>query len=132
MLEDLFKRTANIIPNGSITTVTASASQILRQKYNETAAKIKRLYNLYASSGDELLLETIKENQAELSSLSRQIDDEEKNRGTAANLAEQIYRLRNLQEQWDSFTMKEKQQALSVCISKVIIDGSMIDIQYRF
>ncbi len=132
VLDDLFRRTDDIVSENSITNITESASQILRQRYNETAAKIKRLYNLYASSGDKLLLEIIEENKTELDSVSKQIEKEEKNRSTTEYLADRIYRLRNLREQWDTLSMKEKQQALSVCISKIIIDGTMIDIQYRF
>lgn len=132
VLDDLFRRTANILPSGNSEPITAAAVNILKQRYNETSGKIKRLYNLYASSGDELLLETIEDNKAELGSIAKQIKDEEMNRKTASGIKEQIEMVRNLREQWDSLTMKEKQQALSVCIEKIVIDGSDIDIHYRF
>ncbi len=132
VLDDLFNRTENIIPSGEITTVTAAAARILKQRYNEISEKIKRLYNLYASSGDELLLETIEENKAELGSVRRQIEDEEKNRSTAAEINERINTVRNLREQWNSLTMKERQHAINTCVNKIVIDGSLIDIYYKF
>ena len=132
VLNDLFRRTDKIVPGSGMTTITTSVLQVLDQRINELSGKIKRLYNLYASSGDELLLETIEENKEELESVRRQIEDENKNRSTAAELTERINALKNLREQWDTLSMKEKQQALSICINKIIIDGSMIDIQYKF
>ena len=42
------------------------AIELLQRRKNDITSRIKKLYNLYASSGNDLLLETIQENQREL------------------------------------------------------------------
>ncbi|HBI51455.1 MAG TPA: recombinase family protein [Ruminococcaceae bacterium] len=130
--EDLFRRTDSIVPGSDITPVSASALKILKQRYNDAAVKLKRLYNLYAGSGDELLLETIEYNKSELETIGRQIADEEKNHSIASDITERLNSVVNLREQWDRLSMKERQQAVAVCISRIVIDGTDIDIHYRF
>lgn len=130
--EDLFRRTDSIVPGSDIAPVSASALKILKQRYNDAAMKLKRLYNLYAGSGDEVLLETIEDNKSELESVSRQIADEEKNHSIASDITERLNSVVNLREQWDRLSMKERQQAVAVCISRIVIDGTDIDIHYRF
>ena len=132
VIEDLFRRTENIVPGKDITPVSESAVQILKTRYNEAAVRLKRLYNLYAASGDKLLLETIEDNRKDLEAIHRQIKDEEKNHSIAADISERLNSVINLREQWETLTMKERQQAVSACISKIVIDGSDIDIHYRF
>ncbi|MBR1831184.1 MAG: recombinase family protein [Ruminiclostridium sp.] len=130
--EDLFRRTDSIVPGSDITPVSASALKILKQRYNDAAMKLKRLYNLYAGSGDEVLLETIEDIKSELESVSRQIADEEKNHSIASDITERLNSVVNLREQWNRLSMKERQQAVAVCISRIVIDGTDIDIHYRF
>ena len=130
--EDLFRRTDSIVPGSDIAPVSASALKILKQRYNDAAMKLKRLYNLYAGSGDEVLLETIEDIKSELESVSRQIADEEKNHSIASDITERLNSVVNLREQWDRLSMKERQQAVAVCISRIVIDGTDIDIHYRF
>jgi len=130
--EDLFRRTDSIVPGSDIAPVSASALKILKQRYNDAAMKLKRLYNLYAGSGDEVLLETIEDIKSELESVSRQIADEEKNHSIASDITERLNSVVNLREQWNRLSMKERQQAVAVCISRIVIDGTDIDIHYRF
>ena len=130
--EDLFRRTDSIVPGSDIAPVSASALKILKQRYNDAAVKLKRLYNLYAGSGDELLLETIEDNKSELETIGRQIADEEKNHSIASDITERLNSVVNLREQWNRLSMKERQQAVAVCISRIVIDGTDIDIHYRF
>ena len=129
---DFFRRTDSIVPGCDIAPVSASALKILKQRYNDAAMKLKRLYNLYAGSGDEVLLETIEDIKSELESVSRQIADEEKNHSIASDITERLNSVVNLREQWDRLSMKERQQAVAVCISRIVIDGTDIDIHYRF
>lgn len=130
--EDIFRRTENIVPGGDVTPVSASAVQILKQRCAEAEVRLKRLYNLYASSGDTLLLETVEENKSELENIRRQIKDEEKNHSIAADISERLNAAVNLREQWDRLSIKERRQAVRACINKIVIDGSEVDIHYRF
>ena len=70
VIEDLFYTTDKIVADGNKLEEPkqsrAANVKTLRQKCSMLSAKIKRLYNLYAESDDDLLLETIRENQEEL------------------------------------------------------------------
>ena len=132
VLADLFRRTDSISAEGAVSEITASAERVLKQRYDEAAAKLKRLYNLYAASGDELLLETIEENKAALASLRKQLEEESASRSTSRELTRRLLKVSNLRSQWDSLSMKERQQAVNTCIEKIVIDGSDIDVFYRF
>ena len=47
-------------------------------------------------------------------------------------IEQQTKMIANLEESWSLMTIKEKQQALRLCINKVVIDGYNVSIQYNF
>lgn len=104
--------------------------EVLQQKHDLLASKIKKLFNLYAESDDELLLETIRENQAELNHISKILNSEKAAINTITEINERNEMIKNLRNKWDSMTMAEKHKILRVCIDKIIIDDDNIDIQY--
>lgn len=132
VIQDLFERTENILATNKDIDVKTSALQVLQQKYDIITAKIKRLYNLFASNGDELLLETINENKAELVKISKELDGERKLQKTASQINEKNNMIRNLKSSWDLMTTKEKQKALRICIDYIEVIGEKINIHYNF
>lgn len=132
VLKDLFKRTENIVSVNKKIDLQTSALKVLQQKYDEISSKIKRLYNLYATDGDVLLLSTINDNKKELEIIASQIDLEKKSRLTASDINKKNDLIRNLKNSWGTMTMKERQQAIRICIDRIEIDGSLINITYNF
>lgn len=132
IIQDLFNKTNNITSIEKTISVKTSAKQVLKQKYDIVAAKIKRLYNLYATSGDELLLETIEENKKELSNISKSIEHEDKTNAVAEEINYKHEVIKNLQTLWGSMSIKEKQKALRICIDKIILDDDDVKIIYNF
>ena len=115
----------NINPN-------ISASDVLKKKYETLVSKIKRLYNLYAESGNDILLQTIEENKQDLQSIEDELvlaSETEKNK---SNIELQSNIIANLENSWKYLTIKEQQQALRLCITKVVVDGYNVSIQYNF
>ena len=132
VLADLFKRTANIQSTNKYIEFQTSALQVLQQKYDMLSAKIKRLYNLYALDGNELLLSTINDNKRELAKVSEDLSNEENLQANVKSINEKNQMICNLQNTWDSMTIKEKQQALRICIDYIEINHDKIDIHYNF
>ena len=132
VLADLFKRTANIQSTNKYMTFQTSALQVLQQKYDMLSAKIKRLYNLYALDGNELLLATINDNKRELAKVSEDLSNEENLQANVKSINEKNQMICNLQNTWDTMTIKEKQQALRICIDYIEINHDKIDIHYNF
>lgn len=104
--------------------------KILQEKYDTISAKIKRLYNLYAESEDKILLETIKENQNQLASVSKLLNNEKTSIAAVDDVVDRNNAVRNLRSVWDKLTIQEKQRALRICVSRIVVTDNHIDIDY--
>lgn len=104
--------------------------KILQEKYDTISAKIKRLYNLYAESEDKILLETIKENQNQLASVSKLLNNEKTSIAAVDDIVDRNKAVRNLRSVWDKLTIQEKQRALRICVSRIVVTDNHIDIDY--
>ena len=104
--------------------------KILQEKYDTISAKIKRLYNLYAESEDKILLETIKENQNQLASVSKLLNNEKTSIAAVDDVVDRNNAVRNLRSVWDKLTIQEKQRALRICVSRIVVTDNHIDIAY--
>ena len=101
-----------------------------RSRCESLTAKIKRLYNLYAETEDAVLLETIRENQAELQSAESLLENEQAARAAAAEAREKLGAVTNLRGRWDSLSMGEKRRILRLCIRRIVLTGEAVDIEY--
>ena len=134
IVKDVLRMTDNISVKESKLPQSISDRQagikILQEKYDVLASKIKRLYNLYASNGDELLLETIKENQKEMADVSKMLNSEKASAAAVEDIIERETAVKNLRNCWDNLTLQEKQRVLRICINRVIITDNKVDIEY--
>lgn len=134
VLKDLFEKTKTIKGKLADSTekVFATALNELKKKESELTAKIKNLYTLYAKDTNPLLLETITDLQAELEKTRKSIENEEKMNQTVADIKTRNEVIYNLEGMWDSMTIRERQQALRICIDKIEICDTRVDITYAF
>ncbi len=132
VIKDLFNYTKQNRRIDTEINVKASALQTLKQKYDVVSGRIKRLYNLYAASEDEILLETINENKNELAEISRQIENEKKLSAVVNDLNEKNKTIATIEDSWDSMSIKDKQKAIRICIDRIEISDTNISIKYAF
>lgn len=104
--------------------------QVLEQKCSVIEQKIKRLYNLYAEDNNELLLETIKENQHELEKLYNILESEKATTSVTNRIEETEYLIKNLRSRWDGLSMDEKHRVLRATIKKIIVTDGKVTIDY--
>lgn len=130
VISDVFEKTRDITAMSASVPISVSARQVLKQKYDAAAERVKRLYNLYAADGDELLLETINENKKQLAEIAKAIEHEDKTNTVARQLSYKKEVLGNLCSLWEGMTQMERQKALRTCIDKVILTDDNIDIVY--
>lgn len=135
VVEQLFEHT-NDIKNGlnknTRKSPTVSAADVFKKKQDTIVSKLKRLYNLYAESGDEILLQTIEENKKELDMVETELSSLNTLSQEERNLASQIETIVDLERSWERMDIKERQKALRLCINRVVIDGYKVTIQYNF
>lgn len=131
VINALFSFSTNIKDEDDIAPATNVADSFHRQ-YNDTAIKLKRLYNLYAESGDELLLETIKENKAQLDNLLEKIKLEDEKAMYTNSIRMTKENLRNISELWDYMSINDKQNTVRSVIDKIIITDNKVDVRFKF
>ena len=105
---------------------------VLNTQKKEVEKKIKRLYNLYAESEDDILLDTIQENKKQLDFINNKIQREIESNITTTNKDKVKKSLDTLQENWEYMTDKEKQTIVRSIVNKVIITGNEIRIILNF
>lgn len=111
---------------------STNALQVLQSRYDGISAKIKRLYNLYATSEDELLLDTINENKAELLAVSKLIEVEQRTTEVVKDINKQLRDLCNLREMWSTMTIFDKQQALKACVTGIYVTKENIKVEFKY
>lgn len=134
VLEELFSYTEKIRlaerPDAAGQKPRASGVEVLQQKYAQVSSSIKRLYNLYAQSANELLLQTIEESQQELERLGRLLESEKKAVSCVKETEKREAYLSNLRERWNTMSMAEKHKVLRLCIDRISITDGAIDIEF--
>lgn len=134
VIADLFRMTDNITANQDrlpkANSDRAAGIKVLQRKYDAISAKIKRLYNLYAENPDDILLQTIKENQKELANVSQILTSEKASVEAVTEITERNNTARNLRNRWATLSIKEKQRAVRICINRIVVDGDRIDVEY--
>lgn len=135
VLKNLFEHTneiKNSLNQNIGKTPTTSATDVFKKKQETLVSKLKRLYNLYAETGDEILLQTIEENKKELDMVETELSSLNVLSQEESDLASQIDAIVNLESSWEHMSIKEQQKALRLCINRVVIDGYKVSIQYNF
>lgn len=132
VLRDLFRFCVEKDNNKGDVAPGRGVVELLNGQYAAVSAKIKRLYSLYASSPDPLLLETIGEHQRELSKIAKQIALETE-RGTVGKRAAKLREgIESIADVWDALTNAERQEVVRALISRVTVTGESIAIDYVF
>jgi site-specific DNA recombinase len=131
LLDDLFRLSFKLDAEGGAAK-SASVLDLLRQDYDRGALKVKRLYNLYAQNGDDLLQETIAENREELERRRKRMEDEKERQAVSGRQAEKKILLKDIKTAWDYMTMQEKQFLVRQCVERIVVTDNRAEIYYQF
>lgn len=115
----------------SVVEYSSSALELLIQQKDEIEKKIKRLYNLYSESTDELLLETINENKSNLEKINKKLAGELKHRSIISERQTIKNQIDNLDAQWEYMTQQEKQSLIRNLVNKVIITDETVRVELK-
>ena len=130
VIADMFKMARNVSDDDSETDST-DISELTQKQYDSMVRKIKNLYNLYAQNEDDLLLQTIEENQSELAKISSRLDIERERGAEFEKLRSEYKRLLTLRDAWEFMTVQEKQNILRSFIDKIVVTYDKIDMFYK-
>lgn len=130
VLNDIFQLR---IPDNSMNDEMSENQTIkrLKEQIQAKQMELKRLYNLYAESGNEILLNTIEEREKQIHILQEQLQYQEQQETLVEVTDAVIDKVEHLSEVWDLLTAKEKKNILNILIEKIIITDDKIEIRYR-
>lgn len=131
VVKDLFQFALEQSKSDQSTLTVTNALDMLQQQYSLVSQQIKRLYSLYATDGNTLLLQTIEEKQGELENLQAQLVREQQRNVMANKAKETLAKIQSLSDMWAYMTVPEKQDIVRRCIEKVEITDHSIDIHYK-
>lgn len=115
----------------SVVEYNSSVLELLTQQKEEVERKIKRLYNLFSESTDDLLLETINENKIILAKINKKLSSETRNQNIILERNKIKNQIENLDTQWEYMTQQEKQNLVRSLIEKVVITGETIRLELK-
>ena len=110
-------------------TIVDSKIDVLNNQREELERKIRKLYNLYAESDDDILLDTINENKKKLMVIKKNIECEIKQKNINTNIEQLKNNIESLEDKWDYMTQQEKQNIVRFLIDKITITDRNIDIK---
>ncbi|MCL2057391.1 MAG: recombinase family protein [Oscillospiraceae bacterium] len=109
-----------------------TALELLNRRYDNTAKKLKRLYNQFGDEGDEVLLETIAAAKSEMKKLSQKIRAEQQQGVLADRMTRIKSDVEGLSSAWGIMTVRERQAVLRELINRVVITGDNIRVEFSF
>jgi len=106
--------------------------ETLEKQYKDKTSALKRLYNLYASSQDDILLDTINEAKKALSDIEKQIGIEREVELLSKKNATLKNKFKTISESWSYMTKAEQKAILQSCIEKITVNRDNLEIKYKF
>lgn len=105
---------------------------ILEKNYEKLVQKQKRLYNLYAEGGEDILLDTINENKKAMDEQKKLIESEKKEALISKKAEKMRKKIEKVSNIWNDMTHLERQKLVRDCVERVVIDGQKVEIHYKF
>jgi len=129
VLNDLFQ--FSLKQHTQSETLTTSPLEQLRAQQKTKETELQRLYNLYAQSGNEVLLQTIKAREKQLQALVKQLSWQQKQEEIVQAKSAIHKQITHLSEVWDALTPKEQKNIVHILVERITITDHKIEIHYR-
>ena len=133
VLKDIFNISVNIEADRlKDPSARIDPTEQLKSRIRLAESKLKRLYNLYAESETEALLETIEENRAALDFLRTELEREIERQASTKKLERLENEISSISQAWPYLSELERQQIIRDCVEKIVITGNNVEIFYAF
>jgi len=130
VLHYLFRMTSGDLQAGeSNEAQPAKVAELLQERHDTLAKKLKRLYHLFADTEDDILLETIQDVKAEMQLLKEKIEAESERGEWTQRLQRTREELKNLADVWEYMTDLERRNVLREAIEEIELTHEDIKIK---
>lgn len=109
-----------------------SMLELLEEQKTEVNRKLRRLYDLYATAQDDMLLDAIEDTRKQIQTIDKKIEMESSRDSVNKHALEVKKRLENIESCWPYMSDIEKQILLRDVINRIDIDGDHIHIDFRY
>jgi site-specific DNA recombinase len=131
VIEDLFRMT-NVTAEETSEQETVEAADILQERVDTLPKKLKRLYDLYAEDGNEILLSSIHDIQEEMGKVKEELALEEERGFWSKSIQRAKDSIRDIQSAWEYMTTQEKRIALQSVVERITVTHESVNISYKF
>ena len=126
VLDDLFSLT----PDKSGDNVKNDTVSALTAAKNGLRKRLSRLYSLYSSSDDDVLIESINELKANIEAAEKQIEEEKRKAEKSAEAEKNYKKLGQIRTAWEKMNFSEKRLTLRELLDKIVITYDKVEIYY--
>jgi len=131
VLNDIFQLSLNQKEKKADSQAINSTVDRLEEQIKIKSAELSRLYDLYAESGNEVLLKKIEEREYQIDSLKEEKLLQQQQEAMSQVRDSIIEKVEHLHEIWDLLTIKEKKNILNILIDRIDITDNKIEIRYK-
>ena len=132
VISDLFSFTAQeIAPEGTTVRESVSPLELLEKGKQEAQIRLRRLYDLYAKQGNDVLLTAIKEQTQELADIEEKLKLEQEKGAGAKNVKLAKQKLNNVRSTWQFMDDREKRVLICSVIRKITVTHYSVRIEYK-
>lgn len=132
VVQDLFALSKGDLGRDGKLAAPKSALELLQERRAGVEARLKKLYHLYAAGTDEALLKAVEETREELRKVTAELSAEEEKQLATKERDRTLEHLGNLAQAWAYMVDDERRNALRAILSRVVIDGEQVTLDYRF
>ncbi len=127
VLGDLFSLTPDKPPDNHETIDTVAS---LTASKDGMRKRLSRLYSLYSSSDDDILIESINELKEKIAAVEKQIEEEKRESEKSDKIEENYKKLGQIRTAWEKMNFSEKRITLRELLEKIVITYDKVEIFY--
>lgn len=132
VISDLFSFTPENIEASDAGTPALSVSELLEKKRSDAEVKLRRLYELFAESGNDVLRGSIKELTGEIEALDKKLQEEKERGKWSENAGFVRKKLLSVYDTWPYMDEHEKRNLVCSVIERITVTYSQVRIEYKF
>ncbi|NLW65288.1 MAG: recombinase family protein [Clostridiales bacterium] len=132
VISDLFSFTPDKIEASDAEGSALSVRELLEKKRADAEVKLRRLYGLFAESGNDVLRESIKELSDEIGSLDGKLREETERGKWSKSAGRAKERLLNVRDTWPYMDEHERRNLVCSVIERITVTHSQVRIEYKF
>lgn len=132
VINDLFSFTPDKIESRDAESPALSVRELLEKKKTDAQVKLRRLYELFAESGNDVLRGSIKELTDEIAVLDKKLSEEKERGKWSQNAGRTREKLLSVRDTWRYMDEHEKRNLICSVIERITVTHSQVRIEYKF